>query len=186
MSYIDIMKEGIDKDLCKKGWANCTAVYLKKLRKREFNDEYADIVFQDYRGKITIYDAYAFMQVHAMRCSGKLAMVRVYVGAGPSKDEKVKENNEILFNMPDGFKAFFEGGKGVGDGQLRWEKDITLDMVRVRGDKEKHELLTIGPGAAVLEVGYTNALTTLYHLSRTSLARWPYGQEWITLMKKVG
>jgi hypothetical protein len=122
----------------------------------------------------------------------------------PHPDARRRENGAILTNLHPPYVAEvyqYQDDPSRGDGILRWtqpirvltstdtsliierrtktcrEKDLILDMMR-----------TLPPGQVPLEIGYTKASKTLFHLLHDGgVARWPYGQQeirlWVTLIR---
>lgn len=125
--------------------------------------------------------ASVFAFLHTDEALGNIVFCQIYVGSDPSGDSHVEENNQKLSKLPSGFSAKFFGGLADCDGWLRWDRPIELNAITGEG-KEIKKILP--PGDAPLEVGYTNFETTYVHLwGERILARWPYGSEWITLIK---
>jgi len=165
-------------------WARTWARYLVALQSGSFPQWYVDMILQrGERSDYTLYDAYAFSQVHTLIHTGWAAWVELHIGREPHCDADADGNNRALSFAPASqFRASFQGGAGPSDGWLEWRRPIQM-QIESRLDITRQ--VTIQPRRVPLEVGFTEASTTLDHLlTEFGLARWPYGSESIWLMAK--
>jgi hypothetical protein len=181
--------------------------WLQELKKQGYQD-YLDCIGQYFwRGPRDTDPAQltACFTVHARLIAPYVTAEKAIETSGkPLPDARRRGNDAILADLPEPFIAEVpqrQGDSSRGDGILRWtrpirtlvstdiplivehrpetcrEKSLVLDMMR-----------TLSPGRVPLEIGYTKASKTLYHLLCSGgVARWPYGQEeirlWITLIR---
>ncbi len=130
----------------------------KKLREDFYED--SDFFFQHHRNEAPIADAYMFSLLWNLLQDDKITWIDIPVGATPSADHFVKENNAKLSKLPAPFSATFWRSSKDEDGVLLWGRRV-----------------------APLEVGTTSAFTTWHRLCfrSASVARWPYGRDFIRL-----
>lgn len=135
---------------------------------------FVDSIVQTWEGRpATKADAYVLLIINALKCDKKLFWCTTKIGQEPFPDNDKVNNNKALQLLPPPFSGAFYGGKGDGDGYLKWDKPISLESNCY--DCGFHIYKEISPNTAPLEVGYTKALTTLNHLNMSGfLARWPY------------
>jgi hypothetical protein len=139
-------------------WAQWVCEAFVKIRGGFFPSNYVSVITDRWGGSLTFGDVYFFLLVHRLLSFGRAVMTHVEVEAEPFGDRFVKENNELLGSLPRPFSGEFWGGSGDEDGYVRWGDPIRANAILVE-NSEKRE--TIPPGQAPLEVGYTNAYTTL-------------------------
>lgn len=196
-----VIKQVVD-ELCTRDdhWAPLLFKTAKQLREKSYYATwYVDILFQKFgRFPADIYDAYCFLQVHSMIQCGDLMSVYVDVGKEPEADKNIEYNDGVLKNLSYPFSGTFYGGLGDQDGRLSWLGDIKVNRTNHTTDLTDEEVEQCNKQcshvqvvdfnghadqSAPLEVGYTQAWTTLLHLKRSgSLARWPYGSTKIWLL----
>ncbi len=119
-----------------------------------------------------IYDAYALHALLSWWMDGFVAFAHVPVGARPTWDRLVEENNARLAGLPHGFRATFAPTGGFGycdDGTFEWTEPLRLAQRVGDGVGE----LVVEPGSLPLEVGRTKSSRTLLHiLCDCGVARW--------------
>jgi hypothetical protein len=138
-----------------------------------------------HRGPV---DAFVFTFLWNGICRGEILCVHVHVGTAPYSDVCRQENNAVLANLPEPFTATFVGGHGVdGDGSVEWSAPIKMTESYPSTDvpdKLDGRSVEVEPGSALLEVGSQSAARTWFELLQGgALARWPYGHEWLYLLK---
>jgi hypothetical protein len=91
--------------------------------------------------------------------------------------------------MPAQFQVDLMCGLADSDGHLGWKGDITLSLYACNLEAAScdsrciHGKVVVGPQNVPLEVGFTEYSTTMGHLLlEGGVARWPYGQNMITLL----
>lgn len=190
-------------DLCRSPeGARVIATYVSQMEDGFWDANYLDIFLQkwDRFNRYTIYDACAFSEIHTAIALGQILLVKVHVGTVPYSDSEIEENNLALAQIGDGvyhlwddtgildipptsFSATFWGGKADADGLFAWHQPIEFSA-NTPENGIVHQ--TIDPGCIPLEIGYTNAWTSLGHLiQERGLARWPYDSKVITLCKVI-
>jgi hypothetical protein len=146
---------------------------------------YLDAVGQKHYNGYTLEDAYAFVQVHSDISMGKVVICRVRTGGVPGSDNSVRGNNELLSSVPKPFEASFEpqtGGGADNDGWFTWNKPIKMQLHSMTDDGK---MVYVKPWLLPLEVGTTAYSKTLLHIRTAGVARWPYGDEWITVFYRL-
>lgn len=145
-----------------------------------YQEEWQDIIFQNFREPVDIVCAHDFAQVWAMLQGGEIVTCQIQAEP-PHRDAFIAENNELLTHLPFPFEAEFIGGLGDDDGTLEWKAPIEMSAVgRALGASFTR---IVKPRGIPLEVGYTSATTTLFHLNQSgAVARWPYGHKFITAL----
>jgi len=139
---------------------------------------------------------------HRIMSPGVTARARIGMGEGPYPDARRQENAAILAEVPEPFVAEVyrhQDDPARGDGVLRWTEPIrtivSTGLTLVTScRREKIPVVWMAhaqpPGQIPLEIGYTKASKTLYHLLHDGgVARWAYDQEeievWITLRRPI-
>jgi hypothetical protein len=126
-------------------------------------------------------------QLFALYClsyiysSGHLAVAEFEVPSSPMKDSGRLQNQEMLSKLPAGISATVDANQrgAEGDGIIEWTTPIP-GIIETRAGKEQ---VMITPRRAPLEIGYTDASTTCFHLIRFGhVARWPYGHNVIAVL----
>lgn len=163
---------------------------LGRLRQGYYNQKWIDILGQQHSrfDKTDIEEAFAFGQIWVQLLTGQIATRRIRVRSGPFPDKDIELNQHVLDKLCSPFQAHFAPEKGAGahsDGWLSWGRSITMQTCIA--DLESGLMTTVSPDKAPLEVGTTNFSTTLMHLAADGcVARWPYYDEAITLLVKIG
>ena len=138
-------------------------------------------IFGQQPMQVDVIDAMAFSKLHVWLCTGQLLAAKIHVGNHPTADAAEVQNNVKLAHLPEPFTAHFFSGAGDNDGYVKWSKPIDVDIVL--NQTGQHITETLEPASAPMEVGYTKFETTVFHLgAEGKLARWPYGDEYITLL----
>jgi len=155
-------------------WAEILFLYMKNIQHHKFGTM-QDIVYQRDRYRSleeNLSDAYQdlwFLHRKDIYLKG------INFGKSPYPDKEKLLNNEALEKLPYPFEAHFKGGCGDDDGIFKWKEPIYLINYYEMNKNKKLKKLLLEPGSCSLEVGYTKAVTTKIHLSRSRfLARWPY------------
>jgi hypothetical protein len=142
------------------------------------------------QNRYTIYDAWVFAQLHVRYFTGFLLTQFVPFtkrGVTPFPDKEIAKNNEALSWLPKPFRAEFSGGNMPGDGYIDWTEPIPVRQLFQNPwtGKIREKIVTLEPGGLVLEVGSSSHYCTWHHMwDSHGLARWPYGHEYITLLKR--
>lgn len=158
---------------------------LAKMRNGEYDQDFVDIVVQKMRNDYDITDAFYFGKVLAGYMKGEIYTIAIEIEDVPSKDSQIEKNQEKLNKLPYPFKAKFLPVQGAGmnsDGDLSWEENVEL-----LNNFEKQ--LKLGNSIIPLEVGFTDACTTYFHLYTygDSMARWIYDSKKVYLLhRKTG
>ncbi|MBK9745762.1 MAG: hypothetical protein IPO91_03190 [Chloroflexi bacterium] len=167
-------------------WESFLSSVITKLNTRFFQQSDVDIIFQKFARfrKIDVYDAYDFARIWLGIGAGEIVTGHLKVGVSAFADaehEKINATLQKVFNEHDmKFTGVFWGGKQDSDGYIEWHKPIELWSAKTQST------ITIAPGQAPLEVGYTDTATSFGHLcSEGFLARWPYGREDIVLLHRL-
>ncbi len=161
-----------------------TMEYLKRLRARYY--DYQDVIVQKWdRDNLSIYDAFAFANLHAQICYGRIVAAWVNVGHIPTSNKKAGLLNEVLGNLTYPFSAEFWGGTQDEDGILEIAEPIDLDIIRADTGER---IIKSFSGSFPLEVGYMDAAKAMHYLNEPTegrLARWPYRYDKICLLARV-
>lgn len=125
--------------------------------------------------------------------AGELAVTRLRIGHEPYPDRyrlenQVELNALRLIKTPDdpGLSAWVDPEQNTsshGDGQLSWTRPITLGIFDP--SRRREAWAHVDPLPAVpLEIGYTDTVTTYFHLASGSfgVARWAYESKSVVLM----
>lgn len=161
-------------------WGAALADYAVRMNSGFFAAEFMDIVLQSPGGIYDLYDAFCFAQIHALLHEGRILCCQVGVGDRPLADSQRQEMNVLLSDLPEPFHATFSGGTNDSDGKFGWDAEITF--CHRGGDRERWRGAS-GPGHVPLEIGYTSGAVTWMHLKlEGGVARWPYGQNCITVL----
>ena len=136
---------------------------------------------QSFRSEYQYWNILQFARLHTMMLLGEISFIVIDINHYPLADKEVIRNTEILDkNLPEPFTARFTGGYGENDGNIYWNKDISLSVVDYEG---KEHGITMKPGGCSFEVGFTEFETSYFHLfSRGALARWPHECNYIVVM----
>jgi hypothetical protein len=117
-----------------------------------------DLVVQRVESEFDLYDAYCFLNLTGAVETGYLRLHRLDIRDMPDSDARSVRNALVLERgLAPPNRASVHPGLGGHDGTLHWAHD--------------------GKAATrlPLEIGFTAAATTMYHVSmRGGVARWPY------------
>lgn len=168
-------------------WRGLYTETLIQLQDGEYSPDYVDILFQNFRDRpADIYDAISFITLHGRIRMGRISLFQVPVGERPVADKATERQNKILSQLQYPFSAKFWGGQGDFDGKLWWEKPIhaltTMQNWRGYTIVPAEKASKNGHGGALLEVGTIAASKLLVVLALSMVARWPYGQDCITVL----
>ena len=152
--------------------------YLMNMSRGFYNQELVDAVVQKYINRYDIYDAYTFMQIWGLLGTGHCLHCKIYINETPDSDKETESNNLKLKNLPHPFYGEFEGGPGDDDGILGWSDEIDI---KTEWDEKYSCNYKVGI-TVPLEVGYTEAFTTLFHICHSGgVARWAYQSKFVYL-----
>ena len=163
-------------------WQQILASTAASLNRHdEYPVRYVDALFQKWRCAIDIYDACPFLMAHASIRTGAVAVFQIPIGKEPCADSLADEMNELLADLPGPFSATFWGGNHDEDGKVEVTRPIT-GLICSPGQGIVG-LCIVPPLVYPLEIGYMNAykLPRYFQPGMTRLARWPYGQDRITV-----
>jgi len=183
MSIHDALhKKEVDEDLTKPDVRLFLYDVLDKLKAGRYDPEWADVVLQKGWGfSYDVYDAAAFAKVWFAVLDGGILHLKLRVGASPVSDAQIEVNISRLAKLPAPFETSMQFGLADQDGFLFWRKPIRL--AKSKGAEIVDHVELPGGGGAPIEVGYTQGSRTLMHFAEYGcLARWPYGQECLTLL----
>lgn len=146
-----------------------------------------------------LYQHAAFLKLHALVGSGRVAYTYISTGGAPGPDHDRAENAFLLTETCPPFTATLDMGQNGADcdGSLAWGEPLRVS--RPTGAfyyadgciNQKQSILacptTRKPGWAPLEVGDSWLSRTLMHLWQYgAVARWPYGSDLIWLFLNYG
>ena len=156
---------------------------LVMLKNGRRDEQYVNALMQPHRNaELTLSDAYVFMGLDYLRRSGRLARVRIGVGATPSRDKELEANRQKLSDLPRPFSAEIWCGMAEFDGHLSWSRKIVTDIGCGCLECGPLKARSFPPRSVPLEIGSIDASTTWMHLvQRRALARWAYGSTNILL-----
>ena len=169
-----VLEEIVEKRM-RDGWASLILDVRSRLRRREFDDEIVQAVFQHgMSSSVSIEDAYVFAQVWSGMAVGHIAVCRIDVGAAPLADRDREENQAALdAGLPYPFGASVEKGYD-DDGVLDWSEPIRTTC--------GGQPYMFRPGGIALEIGSTAASRTLLHIrGQGGVARWAYDKTKVVL-----
>jgi hypothetical protein len=182
------LEHNVDKVISEGGVDYLNAMeYWRLLKKKHFDSKYVDTVYQLFWTRpVDLYIAYAFMSVHALMFSGQIACFRIQTDGCPCANDDIDGNNALLESALRGeFSGEFWGGLDDADGYVEWDKPV-IGTVRTHDDNKDDPIISeqvIKPARVPLEIGYTAPETTLLHINQEGgVARYPYGQDEITVM----
>ena len=176
----------VDELMLDADWAQMLAQTLKRLKENFYGFDYVSAIFQNFEraGKVSIYDAYAFLMIHSDIHLGRVLIRCVNLNATPGGDSAQK-NSDVIARIKSPFRGAFDGGPGDQDGYIAWKTPVIFQRHACAHLKEivnqcPTESVTIGPSNVPLEVGYTKASRTLMHLrGDRGVARWAYGSKYL-------
>jgi len=154
---------------------------LSLLVRGEYHQCYVDVMFQkDFRqGGINIYDAYGFSSIHAQMRLGKIAAFQIPVCDLAAYDKNTDGNNARLKSMPAPFCGEFFGGTQDEDGYIKWSEPVNA-LIQ---DGTEALFCIARPSRVPLEVGTTDVAKTMFYIDGGGgVARYPYGQKYITVL----
>lgn len=176
----------VSEELCNPKIAACYCDILNRMRNGFY--ETVDIVVQKHAraGDYNLEDAWCFGQVHTLICTGKIVRADIFVGSEPRADRDIEYNNSIVSSLYGGFSGEFWGGAWGTDGYIKVNSPIEFGSVAFDGEVERISSIIVSDWDFPLEVGYVNGATTITRLiEQRSIARWPYGDEWIHLLRLI-
>jgi len=128
--------------------------YLVGLRTNRFEEPWPSVVFQRWRGVVTLEDAYCFAQVWTRLLNGEIAFATCEVPGAPFGDQRVQLNQERLAdlhtNAGDELRATVVSG-GDNDGRVSWAAPITLTVCNQQPQPQAREGMVAPPGSVPLE-----------------------------------
>jgi len=159
---------------------------LKLLKDEAWPKNMIDCVYQyDWHHKPDIYDMYFFLQFLSLLegKNSRLGVFQIPIYSEPFPDKDIEGNNNALKNLPKPFKGTFLGGTQGADGVIEWKTPIHCTAYQEQESKGEISWGLIKPNKIQLEIGYNSSGKFLRALDFTSYgcARWPYGQEYITV-----
>ena len=176
--------EGI---LAQSGGFEVVRDYGRKLREAHWSREYVDAIGA-VRGWLSLEETAVFAQLHTKIYGGLVGMTRIETGVPPRPDREREVNADALAALPAPFGATVDRHQvnEPRDGILTWDEPISISLATGIRDDDGITLAVhymIPPGWAPLEIGNTPPSRTWQHLiwEEGTLARWPYGHEWIRL-----
>ena len=172
------------KEIKKPGIAEAVVEFVDKLSSGFFDSEYRAAVFQHHNSRVDLYDAYGFLVIHTLLCTGRFGIAKIPLGLAPRSDKSVTANRKLLSSLKPPFSATFYGEGGYGaDGNLSWDKDIQMSYKTIgSGETVVKNEITCPPMETEFEVWLQRVEKTMLQLFQGgSLARWPYGYENIWL-----
>jgi len=167
-------------------WAKVLYDYVTQLNAGEYPTRYVDALFQNHwsGGGYSLEDAYAFSQMHTQIRVGIIAVFQVPIGSEPVGDRQHDKMNSLLSALPYPFHGKFWGGTQGSDGIIGWERPV--NAIKHREDGSGCGYVIAPPSTHVpIEVGTTTSEKSYLSFQGfdgpRALARWPYGQDRITV-----
>ena len=165
---------------------------MKKLKKQLYKPKIlVDSIFQRWeRFEVTELEAFFFLKIYIGIVSGKIGVVQIEMNQEPKKNNMIIENNNILSSLTYPFYSEFYPTNGRGyndDGFFKWNTNIKFG-IQFHSDKGRvDKTILISPNIVPLEIGYTEAITTYFHLfERNGVARYPYNDTKIIILYNNG
>lgn len=127
-----------------------------------------------------LFALYCLMKIYTR---GSLTITQFPIPGMPVKDRDRLQNQEILNSLPGGISAnvTVDQRGAEADGFIQWSTPIQ-GLIEASTDDRKEEV-AIAPRNVPLEIGYTDASTTCFHLIRSGgVARWPYGHNVLVIL----
>ena len=152
--------------------------------------------FVQKSGGYTDEDALAFADLHVMLGMGELLCCVLPIDASPKADAQDEANRAVITALRDSW-WHFDGYDLVATGDV-WcgleDDDGVINtlspapFVKLRGnpvaDTTTREIVSVGPTQFPLEIGYTTAARSFFHIKQEgALARWCYGSDSLVLLK---
>ncbi len=175
----------VDKRMQEPEWAELITQALTDLQAGNvYPKSYVDVILQKQRGSFDMYEAFLFMRVHCAIWSGEIALFQIPVGCQPFRGRQ--DTNEVLSRLQYPFSAEYQGSRREPDGFVRWEKPI--NAVWTHREIDERSFVIVPADECPLEVGTVSAYKTFMYLltnQRPGVARWPRGQDVITVLSNV-
>jgi hypothetical protein len=175
----------VDEKMQDPEWAGLITQTLTDLKAGNvYPKSYVDVLMQKQRGSFDVYEAYLFMKVHSAIWSGEVALFQIPVGSQPFRGKQ--DVNEVLSGLQFPFSAEYQGSGGRSDGFVKWEKPI--NAVWTHREIDERTFVIVPADECPLEVGTVSAYKTFIYLltnRRPGVARWPRGQDVITVLSNV-
>lgn len=154
------------------------------LMQRDSRLEKTTRIFGQPYGGWTMGQLYSLYTLAMLDMGGHLLATNFRLGETPSRDADRSKNQQALNRLPKGVEAVVDPSQRNGDfdGDFAWS--IDLPAIQFYGDGQNNSIsCEDGSSWAPLEIGYTDASRTLLHLAQFhTVARWPYGDEYLTLL----
>lgn len=175
--------------------ADAVADIQREMTNGHIAGEYLDVIGQSGFGALSPEQVLDMAVVHAGICEGRFAVTKVRAAGRPQSDRQRDANAEAVANLPGPFTATVDLDQQAGDcdGRLAWHEPVIAEVTfgteicddgRVR---EICERIYVAPFQLPLEIGTTLPSRTLLHLNFDGgVARWPYGQDCITVLFNLG
>lgn len=146
-----------------------------------------DSIFQRWeRFDITELDAFFFSKIYTGIASGKIGLIEIEMNQEAKKNKMITENNDILDSLVYPFQSKFMPTNGCGyndDGFFKWDTDIKFGIQFHSEKGRMDKTILVPPSIVPLEIGYTEALTTYFHIiERKGVARYPYNDTKIIVL----
>lgn len=177
-------REVVDEAMDTPEWQQLLYQYQYRMNHNFYPQWEIDFCVLKWKSNYDVYDAFFFCKFHYLLAHGEFAICTIPVGCTPFRDKDIERNNRALSNLPPFFKGEFWGALEPDDGILEWNEPFVIYNdgfdASLAGSSDIKTL--VEPGNAPLEVGYTKAHTTFFHIMRERrLARWVYGMDDIML-----
>lgn len=153
---------------------------------------YVAVLGQQFIGPWSPWDALMIGLMHAEICNGQFGLAKVRAQAAPLSDSRRADNALALADLPHPFVAEVspEQNGADSDGDLAWTEPIEVDVATEETERASNgwvrnvlERITVKPRRIPLEIGTTKpSRTRLHAVQDGGVARWPYGQDWITII----
>jgi hypothetical protein len=184
------IEDGVNEKLQDRGAASVLTNLLALMNGGKISAHYLETLVGKsfHQSRYNIYDAWVFGQLHVRYFTGGLRTRFVCfrkADVTPFPDKEKAKNNEALSWLEKPFKGTFDGGLSPGDGMLEWTDSIGIRRLfqNPKTSEVREETITIEPGRWPLEVGSSSHYCTWHHMwDSWGVARWPYGQPYITLL----
>jgi hypothetical protein len=146
-------------------------------------------VFSQMHGYTPIEQLWMLAQLWSCVGSGRVRRAAFSVGATPLSDREAAGNTALLRSGLEErdfrVEVFASRGGRDDDGTIEWTVPLeVLTPDEVKSGQSPSAVLS--PGEAPLEIGYTHASRTFWHLWQEGVVwRWPYGSELVWLIAAV-
>jgi hypothetical protein len=182
-----VFRQAVEKTVCAsieqdKNWLAFLAEIQHKESMGFWEQWYVDMFCQKHFDNFDVYDAWSFIQLHSALWNGSIGWASVFLGETPGKDQDREGNNAKLKKLASPFGAVFEPSIGAvmnDDGAFWWNAPI--NFAKHNRETNQWKKISLEPKCIPIEVGYTNAEISYFHVFTTTnaLARWPYYSQWI-------